>query len=301
MQRPHSGLLRLVLRSALLLLALTPCRCPAAPVMRVMTYNIRYDNPADGADVWANRRDFVASLIRYHRPQIIGTQEALRNQLADLSERLPAYHWCGAGRDDGHELGEYCAIFYDTTAIRRLRDSTFWLSPTPALPSKGWDAALNRICTWAEFADRETGQRFVVMNTHFDHLGEQARAASAELLKAQASTLAGPLPVIVLGDFNATPADAPITILLDQARQSPPALLLADARAVTRTQPHGPPATFQGFDVHNPRNQSQIDFIFVRIGMSVLAHATLTDFKPDLRFPSDHLPVIAEIELGPSK
>lgn len=260
------------------------------PGVKVMTYNLRYDNPADSLDDWRHRRDFMISLLRYHQPQILCTQESLIHQVRDLQAGLPGYTWCGVGRDDGQEAGEFSAIFYDTARFDLLATGTFWLSPTPDRPSRGWDAALNRICTWARLQDRMTDKKFCVLSTHFDHVGKTAREESARLILARVKEIAGKGPVILAGDFNSTPGEAPYAILTGPDG-------LQDAMAVSRTPHHGPVSTFSGFQVREGLNNERIDDIFVSPDIQVLKHATLTDFTEDLRFPSDHLPVTAELLL----
>ncbi|HEY3296515.1 MAG TPA: endonuclease/exonuclease/phosphatase family protein [bacterium] len=263
--------------------------------VRVMTYNIRYDNPADSLDNWKYRKNFVVSTVRYHAPDVFGIQEGLISQVHDLSAALRGFRWCGKGRDDGAEAGEFSAIFYDATRFVLLKDSTFWLSPTPDKPSKGWDAALNRIVTWAKLQDKQTRRVFFVFNTHFDHMGVTAREESAKLLLRQIRHIAKDKPAVVTGDFNSTDTEAPYAALT--AKDSSKAIHLADALTICESPHHGPLKTFSGFDVHKGLIGDRIDFVFVSDGVRVIRHATLADFKSDERFPSDHLPVIAEIAL----
>src|SRR5689334_7105606 len=124
----------------------------AAQDLNVMTFNIRYNRPADSLDAWPYRKDKVASQMLFHEIDVLGVQEALHDQMMDLQARLPRYKYVGGGRDDGKEKGEYSAIFYDTSKLQLLQTKTFWLSETPEVPgSKGWDAAITRVVTWAKF------------------------------------------------------------------------------------------------------------------------------------------------------
>jgi endonuclease/exonuclease/phosphatase family metal-dependent hydrolase len=184
---------------------------PAAPpALRVMSFNIRYDTPSDGANGWPNRKDWVASLIRFHEADAIGVQEALARQLTDLDARLPGFARVGVGRADGKAAGEFSAIFYRTDRLELIDSGTFWLSQTPEVAgSKGWDTAIERIATWARFRDRQSGCRFVHLNTHFDHMGEEARRESARLIRRRLVTLSGGLPYVVTGDLNAAPTSVP--------------------------------------------------------------------------------------------
>jgi len=281
--------------AALLALAAVPGRGAglSAPV-RVMTWNIRFDNPADGPDAWPLRREFVQSLLRYHRPEVIGIQEGLIHQVREIAAGLDGYAWCGGGRDDGREAGELCAVFYDSARFDPLENGTFWLSPTPERPSRGWDAELNRICTWARLRDRRTGARFCVFNTHLDHRGVAAREESARLLRERIGFLAGDDPALLIGDFNARPEEAPHAVLTAPQGSGP---ALCDAWVAPERGRHGPSATFSGFDATRGIVGHRIDWILVCSNVRVLRHAILTDFRDGARFPSDHLPVVADVVL----
>src|SRR6186713_989688 len=144
--------------------------------LNVMTFNIRYNTKNDSLNAWPYRKDNAASQIKFHNVHILGVQEALYEQVIDLSQSLSQYKYVGVGRDDGIIKGEYSAIFYDTAKLILLGSSTFWLSLTPDIPgSKSWDAAITRIVTWAKFTDKRRNRTFFVFNTHFDHIGKEAR------------------------------------------------------------------------------------------------------------------------------
>ena len=120
--------------------------------------------------------------------------------MMDLSQSLGKYKYTGIGHDDGKTKGEYSAIFFDTTRLKLIESSTFWLSLTPEVPgSKGWDANITRIVTWAKFRDLANKKLFFVFNTHFDHIGQEARRESAKLLKQKVKDIAGVNPVIITG------------------------------------------------------------------------------------------------------
>ncbi len=249
----------------------------------VLTYNIRYDNPADGENAWSERRHFLVGQLRFYAPDIFGVQEALRHQLAFLEEQLPAYSWVGVGRDDGEAGGEYSAVFFRKSRFSVQQSGTFWLSPTPERVSKGWDAALPRICTWALLEDKAAGRHVWVFNTHFDHVGREARRMSASLLLLRLWEMNRQrYPVVLMGDFNAGPNTEPIQILLRE---------LYDARARSQEPPFGPEGTFNGFRFHEPV-ELRIDYIFTTPDLRVRKYAVLSDSK-NCRYPSDHLPVYA--------
>jgi endonuclease/exonuclease/phosphatase family metal-dependent hydrolase len=182
---------------------------------KAISYNIRYDGHSDLAPDWAERKVPILTQLQKERPTLIGFQEVLKNQLDDLSGALPSYRSVGVGRDDGIAAGEFSPIFYDTTRYTLLQSGTFWLSPTPEVPSKGWDAALNRICTFALFESKYDSKKLWVLNTHFDHIGAEARLHSAELLieKFAEFTQVVNAPLLLLGDFNAEP-NSPVYSML---------------------------------------------------------------------------------------
>ena len=257
-----------------------------------MSFNIRYDNPGDGDNAWTNRKEMVASTIRFHKIDIAGLQEALYHQVKDLEMLLPEYGWFGVGRDDGREAGEYSPVFYLKERFNILHQSTFWLSDTPGKPGKDWDAALPRIVTWGKIADTWTDRIFFFFNTHFDHMGETARVKSAELLLKKIDEVIGDLPVILTGDFNCTEKDLPYNILTSGSSKIPG---LSDTRYLTKFNPYGTTQTFNGFR-STILPDRRIDFIFVGNTECVLRSGTISD-KWDGRFVSDHNAVLAEIEL----
>ncbi len=260
--------------------------------LRVMSFNIRYDNPSDSVNAWPNRKDWVASLIRFHGADVVGVQEALQRQLVDLDTRLPGWSRVGVGRADGREAGEFAPILYRTERLDLIESGTFWLSPTPDVAgSKGWDAAIERIATWARFRDRSTGCRVLLLNTHFDHIGETARQESARLIRQRLATLANGLPVILAGDLNTTPSSAAYRIFTRDTIAG--ALVpLADAYSASRTPHYGPTSSWTEFKAIEPGRR--IDYVMVSPGVDVLSHGILPD-SWDGRFPSDHLPVLAAL------
>ena len=258
--------------------------------LNVMTFNIRYNNKNDSLNAWPYRKDNAASQVKFHNVHILGVQEALHDQMMDLSRSLTKYKYTGVGRDDGKTKGEYSAIFYDTTRLKLIESSTFWLSLTPEVPgSKGWDADITRIVTWARFKDNISKKIFFVFNTHFDHIGQEARRESAKLVKRRVKEIAGNNPVIITGDFNSHPSDEPIKILMDENDKDK----FIDTKAVSILPHYGPLGTFNGF-ASKERDNEPIDFIFIKGKWKVLQHATLSQTWGG-RFSSDHFPVFAKL------
>lgn len=265
--------------------------------VNVMSFNIRFSNPNDGFNYWPNRKDLVASMIRYHEADIIGVQEAMRSQLDDLMALLPGYKWLGVCRTDGSTNpdpdNEFSAILYRTDRFEVLEEATFWLSEEPdRVGQKGWDANLPRITTWAHFEDKNNNQRFFHFNTHFDHIGKKARAESARLIRNKIQELAKDTPVVLTGDFNCVETDEPYLVLTDQKED----FHLLDALLVSEMPHHGPLATWTNSFQFPGVPGKRIDFIFVRNRVRVLKHAILSDSWSG-RLPSDHLPVLARLKL----
>lgn len=287
-------MLRLLL-STLVILLFCPMMVFSQPELRAMTFNIRLNTSGDGENAWPYRKAWVGDLIRFHQADLLGVQEALPDQMADLKALLPEYQAVGIGRDTIAARSEYSAIFFRKSRFTLLDSATFWLSESPDRVSTGWDAALPRIVTWAKLQDRMTGQVFFHFNTHFDHVGKVARRNSALLIRRKIGELnTGHLPVILTGDFNARPADEPIQALLE-----PGAPHLQDAHARSVVPPYGPDGTWSAFKVAGePGNR--IDYVFVNPQVGVIRHHTLTDARGP-KFPSDHLPVLAELVLSPPK
>jgi endonuclease/exonuclease/phosphatase family metal-dependent hydrolase len=257
----------------------------------VISYNIRYDNPNDNPNHWENRKDFLISQLNFYAPDVFGVQEGLVNQLKDMDSGLEDYTYFGIGRDHGDERGEFTAVFYNQKNIELLKEGTFWLSTTPEVPSKDWDAALPRICTYGFFKDKGSGARFFVFNTHFDHVGVQAREESAKLILQKIKELnPGNHPTVLMGDFNLESNSKGIQLIVQQMK---------DTHIEAGPNAFGPEGTFNGFDFGKPVDK-RIDYIFVSNGFKVLKSAILSDSK-DLRYPSDHLPVFARLDFGPEQ
>jgi endonuclease/exonuclease/phosphatase family metal-dependent hydrolase len=263
-----------------------------AQELNVMTYNVRLFVNSDSLDAWPNRKDKLASVVLFHDVDVLGVQEALPEQMADLRERLPRYKSVGVGREDGNNKGEFSAIFYDTVRLQLLQTQTFWLSQTPNVAgSKGWDAAITRIVTWAKFKDKKTKKIFFHFNTHFDHIGPEARRESAKMILQKVKGIAGNIPVVFTGDFNSRPSDEPIGIITDKSNP----LHLTDSKAISQTPHYGPTGTFNGFQ-SKERDDDPIDYIFLKGKWKVLKHATISQTWQG-RFASDHFAVFARLQL----
>jgi endonuclease/exonuclease/phosphatase family metal-dependent hydrolase len=278
-----------ILACALLGAVATPAlaAASAAPApINVATYNLRYNNTGDGPNAWPARKDTVKALIRYHEFDILGTQEGLADQIADLAQ-MEEFEHVGVGRDDGKDAGEHSAIFYRKRRFALLDKGDFWLSETPDRPSFGWDAkCCHRLVSWARLRDRGSARTFYVFSLHFDHEGEQARRNSADLVLRKIAEITRGEPAICVGDFNSTPDTVQIRKM---------SAALRDAARVSKTLPYGPQGTYNGFHIDQAPAE-RIDYIFVDPRVDVLKYAVLSDSVAG-RYPSDHDPVVARVVL----
>jgi len=258
----------------------------ASEPVELITYNIRLNTQADGEHAWPNRKEDVAALFRFHRADIFCVQEALPEQVDFLAGAFPGFGYVGVGRTDGEREGEFSAVFYSRDRFENLDGGTYWLSETPGIPGKGWDAAYPRICSWAELRDKNSGVAFFVFNTHFDHVGTEARKNSASLILEKTAEIAGKdRPLVLCGDFNLPPESEPIRMIGQK---------LKDTYAATEIPPYGSVGTFHGFSYDNEPGR-RIDYVFVSEGIRVKRYGVLTDSR-DRAFFSDHLPVLVTLE-----
>ena len=289
------------MKHQILLLLLLSCAAlceVSAQQLTVGSYNIRYKNSEDSIEgnVWQRRCQSMCRQIRWERPDIFGAQEVLHTQLADLVAGLRDYRWIGVGRDDGHEAGEYAAIFYDPRRVELIDEGHFWLNETPDVPALGWDAACIRICTWGHFRDLQTQRDFYFLNLHMDHVGVRARAESARLVmeRITAMTDGGQKLAVLTGDFNVPQTDELYTLFTGSG-------VLKDcyAAAAERFDENG---TFNSFKPGRFTTE-RIDHIMVTPQTTVDAYAVLTDSywsrdasgKMTRRNISDHYPIFARI------
>jgi endonuclease/exonuclease/phosphatase family metal-dependent hydrolase len=303
-----------VIVAAFTVLSFSGCQSSPQPTQfTVGSYNLRYANHGDSVNGngWGQRCPIIAQLIRYHGFDIFGTQEGLLHQLTDLKAALPGYTYIGRGRDDGKDAGEHSAIFYRTDEFELIEKGDFWLSQTPDVPSKGWDAVLPRICSWGHFKYKPTGFEFLFFNLHMDHIGKQARVESAFLVQKKMVELGKNLPAILTGDFNVDQTSSSYQALVSKG-------VLCDSyeKCDLRYANNG---TFNSFDPNN-FTTSRIDHIFVSPAFHVKKYGVLTDSywskatvdeqanvkdapkeikveQYQNRLPSDHYPVRVELEI----
>jgi len=255
--------------------------------LTVGTFNLRYDNPRDSGNLWKDRAPVAAALIRFHDFDIVGTQEGLKNQLEELQRNLPDFSYYGIGRDDGQAKGEHSAIFYRKSLFNVLDSGSFWLSTTPDKPGPGWDAKLNRICSWLKLQTKKGKKTFYMFNVHYDHQGVEARKESSKLILQKIQQIAAKQPVMFTGDFNGNHQSEWYLSIKNSGIVKDAYTLAAD--------PYVNNGSFNSFRTNNPSNDI-IDHIFVTDQFTVKKYGVLTDTYHG-RFPSDHFPVLVKVEL----
>ena len=251
-----------------------------------MTYNIRLDIASDGVNRWDNRKTPLLHQINTIHPDVLGVQEALPHQMTELHKGMPGYQKVGVGREENH-TGEASGLFIKTSRFIIKDSGTFWLSRTPEKISRGWDAACNRVCSFVRLEDRRNGKQCWVFNTHWDHVGEQARTESLALILTQIA-VRNPTnePVILMGDFNTTPEHPRLKVLENDWVNTFAAL-----------NPGSTLGTFNGFHTDTPNNY--IDYIWISRQAFTIHSCEIRTEKPNHQWLSDHYPVLSVVEIKP--
>ena len=260
--------------------------------IKVITLNVRYDNPHDSVNAWPYRASQVCNFIKAEKPDLLGMQEVLWHQYVVLDSLLTDYTSVGVGRSDGARGGEMNPVFFRKDKFDMVRTITFWLSDTPEVPGTlGWGASLPRIVTWMELVDKDSHGHFFYFNTHFAHDSDSARIMSSKILLKEVGKIAEGFPFIITGDFNMLPGSTGYAILTGPAESVP---ALKDSYLISEKKPYGPAYTFNGFS--DKAGTGRIDYIFVKNGMRVLDHRTLIKKEHGI-YISDHWPVEAGIQI----
>ncbi len=262
--------------------ALMGVACNRTSEIKVMSYNIRLSSgtiEADSIYHWEHRKQASLELMHQEQPTVFGLQEACPDQMDYMVENLPEYGYIGVGRDDGKRKGEFMSIFYKKDEVELIDGGTFWLSQTPDQVTKGWDAACFRTCTWTILKKKDTGKKFVYLNTHLDHKGQEARKESIKLIVAKAEELTGgKLPVFITADFNSPTTNEifkPMQSAMKDARVEAP---VTDERGTLNCWGTTPPGVV-------------IDHIFYR-GAEAQKFEVLRDKDYGAPYVSDHYPVM---------
>ena len=257
--------------------------CKESNELKVMSYNVRYDNAGDGENAWDFRKHATIAMLNDVKPDVFGVQEALPNQIAYISEQAPVYKNVGVGRDDGISKGEHMSVFWNTETIEMLQWGTYWLSETPDVPSYGWDAGCRRTATWTLMKDKRNGKKFFFVNTHLDHKGVEARKNGLQLVVDNIAAMnPDGYPLVLTGDFNVTPDDECL-VELDKQMES--------ARKIAEVTDNY--TTYNGWGKNAPEKEYVIDYIYVSGFSAVPEFYTNIKAYADIQCISDHYPIVA--------
>jgi endonuclease/exonuclease/phosphatase family metal-dependent hydrolase len=253
--------------------------------LKVMTYNIRFDNPEDRPFHWIARLPLIKEQLYRFQPDIFGVHEALKNQVEALEQILENHIRLGVGRDDGIDGGEFCPLFLNHKRFTLKDNGTIWLAESKDTSARGWDAALPRIATWALAEDRTAGIDLMIINTHFDHIGRKARSKSMQLIYTDLILKYPDVPVIFMGDLNCNPQSEPYIWLAVESN-----MLDSYQEAWFRS---GPTGTFNAFNYDQAGDR--IDYIFVSPHFAVTSYQVWQESYEKV-IPSDHWPVLVTLQ-----
>ena len=258
--------------------------------LRVSTYNVRIKTSGDTNErAWTQRKVSVAQLINNYKFDVFGVQELVNlDQENDLQKLLPSFNSISKGRDNNQGTsGERLGIFYNKNRFLEKENGSFFLSSTPDVVSKGWDAALNRMCIWIKLHDKVLQKDFYFFNAHFDHVGITARAESAALIITKINEIAGHETVFCVGDFNASPLE--IAVYDKLAKE------FTDSRTAVKSENENSVGTFNNWDItknYFPESV-RIDYIFTS-KVRILTYNVIADKYVPETYPSDHFPVMIQ-------
>ena len=251
---------------------------PSEGVLSVMSFNVRYLIGDTGTNSWENRKIGIFEMLEDKKPMVMGVQEAYVSQVNDILEAMPQYKAYAIARDGASSENETCGVFYLKDSIALMNVGNFWLSESPSKVSMGWDAACTRICTWALFRIKTSGQKFYHFNTHLDHVGTTARREGLRLIWSKIEEInKDGFPVFITGDFNTGPEDAIF--------EGSPYASARDDAPVTDNE-----KTYNAWG--KPSKAKLIDFIFYK-GMTPQTFETVTEGYAGVEYISDHYPIIS--------
>ena len=280
---------RIIFLIVVVLPLLVACKRPTGTnedvnTLDVMTFNVRLGTADDGSNSWNYRRYAASMMINELRPVAFGVQEAYDFQLEYLVKQCKSYKCVGVGREDGKSGGEHMSVFYDTTRVTLLDWGTYWLSETPDVPSKGWDAACKRTATWTLLEDKLAGRRFFFVNTHLDHVGVEARKNGLALVVNRIGEMnRDGVPMILCGDFNVYADDPCLNGLRSMMEDSWQTAAEADDGVTWH-------------DWGRNTDDRHIDYIFYSRFAGCESIRRVTKEYAGCPFVSDHYPVVARLK-----
>ncbi len=249
----------------------------------VMTYNVYFGG--EGEKSREKRAPYIFENIRRYSPDSFGLEEANEAWLEIFEEGMTEYAYVGHGRERNLG-GEASPVFYLKDKYEVVKSGTFWLSKTPEKPSRGWDAMMNRICTYAVLKDKETGFTYAHFNAHFDHIGVIARMNSVAVVSQKIAEICPDIPVVLSGDLNDSENSEMYNRVLSTG--------LRDTKHLAKVSANGP--TYNGYSESTEESRPEpIDFIFVNDYAKSVASYSVDRTVYNGMYASDHHPVISEI------
>ena len=272
----------LALMCALLMVAVSH-----AEPFRIATWNVRCIEVKDSlqGDAWSKRAPEIAKVVRFRNFDVVGMQEVDSTQRGMLEELLPEYEWVLDRSTEGNPIA------FRKDRLELLDNGVFWYSRSMIPGAKDWDSKHPRYCNWVRLVERETRKEFFVFNTHWDNKGDTARMESARMVRNLVPRIAGESATVLMGDLNIKPGRKPIQILKEDS-------LFREALEISPivSIPEGSFTKFRT-DRHS---EATLDHMFCRGSVDILRYGILRETYFDgeqYRFPSDHHPVMIEIEV----
>lgn len=255
--------------------------------LSIISCNIRFDNPADGANAWPQRRHLLTETLLKHQPDIISTQEGRQQQLKDFEALLQDFELVDSHRSWIKER-MYPSIYVRKGRFEILRSEDLWLSETPEIAgSHSFNSAFPRLMTWVKLQPVDSEKNLLVVNTHLDHLRGDTRAAQAKVLIQEVKRFwKGECPIIFTGDFNEGP-DFEVRELF--VKNFPG---IQDSWQLFNSHEETSHHAFKG----EIQNGSRIDWILVDPSVEVES-CTMDKFQREGLFPTDHFPIVAHVKL----
>lgn len=272
----------LALMCALLMVAVSH-----AEPFRIATWNVRCIEVKDSlqGDAWSKRAPEIAKVVRFRNFDVVGMQEVDSTQRGMLEELLPEYEWVLDRSTEGNPIA------FRKDRLELLDNGVFWYSRSMIPGAKDWDSKHPRYCNWVRLVERETRKELFVFNTHWDNKGDTARMESARMTRSLVPRIAGESATVLMGDLNIKPGRKPIQILKEDS-------LFREALEISPivSIPEGSFTKFRT-DRHS---EATLDHMFCRGSVDILRYGILRETYFDgekYRFPSDHHPVMIEIEV----
>lgn len=249
----------------------------------VMTYNVYVAGTGERSP--ENRTPLVVENIRRYMPDSFGLEEADEGWVERIAAAMPEYAYVGKGRDFNGG-GEASPVFYKKDKYELIDSGTFWLSKTPDRPSRGWDAMMNRVCSYAVLKDIQTGFVYAHFNAHFDHMGYIARLESVSVVAERISKLCGSIPVVFSGDLNSDEGSEMYEKIL--------ACGMSDTKYIAETADNC--GTYHGYSEATEKTRTKpIDFVFVNAFVGKVESYKVDKTLFNGIYASDHHPIIVNM------